>query len=83
MKCSSTRDSSASSRSSAISATTPATMALAIRNHSSRLQLRGQSWMPSRRGVWGTCSSRLVMATKGAVDDRWWRELECSWLGWG
>ena len=23
------------------------------------------------------------MATKGAVDDRWWRELECSWLGWG
>ena len=49
----------------------------------SRLQLRGQSWMPSRRGVWGTCSSRLVMATKGAVDDRWWRELECSWLGWG
>ena len=39
MKCSLTKDSSASSRSSAISATTPATMALVMRNHSSRLQL--------------------------------------------
>jgi len=38
MKCSSTRDSSASSRSSAISAMTPAMMALVIRNHSSLLQ---------------------------------------------
>ena len=43
MKCSSTRDSSASLRSSAISAMTPATMALVMRNHSSRLQLLGQS----------------------------------------
>ena len=43
MKCCSTRDNSSSLRSSVISATTPATMALVMRNHSSRLQLLGQS----------------------------------------